>query len=265
MVKHLTRFLRKTFGFKPYVFFSQYFFGIILLAVGTLALGSLYLNNKNVDYIVQEFVSGFIKIWSNVKEVVVPNTYEIFDLYKKQREELIKENHQLKNQIFYLENENNSLRKIHKLNKRSSYKTITARILTRFDPTFTNSVLVDSGKESGVKEGNIVLYADQLIGRVIQVSTKSSKILLLSDPNSQIPVTGSVSGAYGILIGQGGEDPVIKFISGEFIKGEVILTSGECADIPAGLIVGKIKDLINNNVLINLEYRKTNYVSINTC
>lgn len=119
---------------------------------------------------------------------------------------------------------------------------VTARITTVVDGPFAQTVLANAGKLQGVEPGAVALNEGGLVGRVTQLGDRSSRILLISNYQSQLPVLGEVSGVRAIMQGKDRDRGVLKDMPEEaaFIEGERILSSGEGGAFPRGLVVGTV-------------------------
>ena len=86
-----------------------------------------------------------------------------------------------------------------------------------------------------------------LVGKIVEVNYLSSRILLLSDLNSKIPVTVEPNGILSILSGTGEDHGVIQYSKRyEDIKNQsIVYTSGTSGLFKSGIPVG----VINKNVL----------------
>lgn len=117
---------------------------------------------------------------------------------------------------------------------------VTARITTVIDGPFAQTVLANAGSRQGVVPGAVALNEGGLVGRVIQLGESSSRILLVSNYQSQLPVLGEVSGVRAILQGKDRDRGVLKDLpeAADFIEGERVLSSGEGGAYPRGLVVG---------------------------
>lgn len=105
------------------------------------------------------------------------------------------------------------------------------------------TLLVDKGSEASVRVGDWVVFKNVLIGVVAEVSPKTSRIRLLSDPSTKIPaITGS--GALGLVTGQFGTEIKLGNVvqDDSLVEGDLVLSSGE-ADFPKGLVLGKIANV----------------------
>lgn len=101
-------------------------------------------------------------------------------------------------------------------------------------------LLIDKGRNEGVKENDLVVLKNILIGRVVNLSPKMASVQLLSDPDSRIPVVTS-SGAEGILEGKFGSEMNITNVlqSEKLLESEIVFTSGK-DNYPRNLVVGEI-------------------------
>ena len=111
-----------------------------------------------------------------------------------------------------------------------------------------------------------VLNEGYLAGRIVEVNFVSSRILLLNDLNSRIPVTVSPSGTQAILSGIGKREPSLEYLPDNFIlsdKENVVFTSGKDGVLFPGIAVGKIV-LEDNKKLVKLfaDPDQINFVSV---
>ncbi|MEL6286038.1 MAG: rod shape-determining protein MreC [Pseudomonadota bacterium] len=116
----------------------------------------------------------------------------------------------------------------------------TVRIVAETDGPFADTLLADAGRRSGVQVDDVAFNEMGLVGRVIAVGERSSRILMITDFNSRVPVMGERSGVRAVLYGS--RDLVGRLSDlpedDGFIIGERILTSGEGGVFPRGLVAG---------------------------
>ena len=107
---------------------------------------------------------------------------------------------------------------------------------------FANTLLINAGKNYGIKIGQPAISSLGLVGYVVNVGMKTSRVLLIIDINSMIPVYLTNSNWPAVVQGQNGKLLKIKFLSSKAIpiEGEVIQTSGHGARLPSGINVGKV-------------------------
>jgi len=109
------------------------------------------------------------------------------------------------------------------------------------DGPFVQSRLIGAGSRRGVDTGDPVLNAYGLIGRVVETGSVSSRVLLLTDLNSRIPVMADRSNARAVLVGDNSEYPRLDFLTrnADLEDGDRIVTSGDDGIMPRGLPIGQ--------------------------
>jgi len=118
---------------------------------------------------------------------------------------------------------------------------VTARVAAETDGPFAETMLANAGRAQGVKDGAIAVNEGGLVGRVTRLGERSSRILLVTDFNSRIPVMGEQSGLRAIVYGGRDGLGVLTDLPerGKFVPGERILTSGEGGVFPRGIVAGQ--------------------------
>lgn len=111
-------------------------------------------------------------------------------------------------------------------------------------------ILIDQGRENGVAVGMPVVTPAGLVGRVIELGGRWSKVMLLIDPTSSVNVVIQSSRATGVLQGQVGGEIVIKYLpQGEIVKnGDLVLTSGIGGTFPKRLVVGQVVEVRHRDI-----------------
>ena len=162
-----------------------------------------------------------------------------------------KENEKLKSEIFelkkeklntsYLETENKQLQEIVQLDKKLSFTTVGAKIMLDKNSPYLNSVIINKGSNSGIKLGMPVLSRGHLAGKIVEVNFMSSRILLLNDLNSKIPVVISPTGDQAILSGIGELKPGLEYLPEDFYPADdnLVYTSGKDGVLLPGISIGK--------------------------
>ena len=108
---------------------------------------------------------------------------------------------------------------------------------------FEWAVIIDRGSSDGVTLDMPVIAADGLVGRVVKISPTSSKVMLISDPDSRVGVKLASSGERGLLVGGRGEELRLDLINPdtEVLPAEPVLTSGYQGSLfPPGIPVGQV-------------------------
>lgn len=126
---------------------------------------------------------------------------------------------------------------------------IIARAIGVKASPYADTLQIDLGAEHGIRLGMPVVTDRGLVGRIAEVFSNSSTVLLLSDPNSSINVMTQSSRAPGTLNGRAGQDPVMDFIPPDMkvAVGEIVITSGLGGNFPKGLVVGQITEVLHSD------------------
>ena len=186
----------------------------------------------------------------SIPENLAKNTFiEVSDYttffkdYKKKREELSKlQSKDISSQITQYENK--ELKEL--INDYiSSSDKILAKIIVDQDSPFLKSIIINKGSKDNIKIGTNIYDQSYLIGRVIEVNYKTSRVLLLSDLNSNVPVTIAPQNIQAIITGGGDDFAEIKYIkqglSNEFDDKSIVYTSGTGAIFKSGIPIGKVQ------------------------
>ncbi|MDB4140712.1 rod shape-determining protein MreC [Candidatus Pelagibacter sp.] len=227
---------------------SLIFFSIIFLILGSF-------NFKIINYVkigITEIVyrSSFIV---SVPENLLKESYITIQNHNK----LYKENEKIKSELEILKAkdllneftilENQRLKKIVDDYLVKS-DTIIAKVLSDKSSPFLRSIIINKGSKQKINLGMAVMDGAYIVGKVVEVNYLSSRILLLSDLNSKIPVIIEPNAVFSILSGTGKDYGVIEYSKKyEDIKNEsIIYTSGAGNLFKAGIPIGRM-NLINLN------------------
>ena len=120
--------------------------------------------------------------------------------------------------------------------------TVFAKVLSDKGSPFLKSIIINRGSKHGVKLGMVAMDEEYLVGKVVEVNYMSSRVLLLSDLNSKIPVTVEPNGLLSILSGTGENYGVIQYSKAyeDIQRHSVIYTSGTSGLFKAGIPIGQI-------------------------
>ena len=141
----------------------------------------------------------------------------------------------------------------------SSSNKILAKIIVDHDSPFLKSVIINKGSKDDIKIGTNIYDQSYLVGRVIEVNYKTSRVLLLSDLNSNVPVTIAPQNIQAIVTGSGENYGQIKYIkaglSEELVDESIVYTSGTGAIFKSGVPIGKLRsDKIGSSNRYNVEF-----------
>ena len=143
----------------------------------------------------------------------------------------------------FLENENKRLKEIVGEDPNIS-EGIVSRVLIDKDGKFLKSIILNKGSKNGIKLGMVVLEKNYLVGQIIEVNYTTSRAILISDLNSNIPVVIEPGSYQSILNGSGKDFGIIKYSKDKLNLDEnaIVYTSGSGGNFRAGLPIG----IINN-------------------
>lgn len=119
-------------------------------------------------------------------------------------------------------------------------QAVTARVVAEENGPFAASKIANAGAANGVREGFAAINEHGLVGRVVRVGEYTSRVLLLTDFSSRIPVMGTKSGDRALLVGDNGSSARLlePETPDQIIPGEVWVTSGDDGKMPLGVRVG---------------------------
>ena len=230
--------------------FSLFF--LIILSIVFLILGRFNLSAINyIKVSINELVyrsSFIVSVPENYIKKTYINVQDHFTYYDEYLK-LKKENIELKSSIentSFITSENERLKKII-----DDYiivsDEIIAKVLIDKQSPFLRSMIINKGSKNNIKLGMAVLDGEFLVGKVVEVNFTTSRVLLLSDLNSKIPVTIEPEGYQSILSGTGKNNGIIQYSKEEIIlkEGSSVFTSGSGALFRSGIPIGKITNKIN--------------------
>lgn len=146
-----------------------------------------------------------------------------------------------------LRHENNLLRQeLHLLSSDASKSLIAAQVVSRSVSVSQQSILVDKGTNDGFKEGMAVISQGYLVGRVVETTNTTSRIMLITSAESLLPIVLQDSRSVGLLKG-GTEGLIVDEIPRDVtIKPEEAIVTSPVGDvIKSGIPVGKIQTLVS--------------------
>ena len=213
---------------------------IILSKFNFTAINYLKLGINEVVYRVS-FIASMPEKYISYSLNTIEDHVKLYTDYNSKKEELKKLKSEKYNANF-LEAENRRLKKVLEDISSSSEELIAKVIIDKQSP-FLRSIIINKGSKNEVKKGMAVLSDSYLIGKVVEVNFMTSRVLLLSDLNSKIPVTIEPGGIQSIVAGNGVDAGIIQYTKNKMpIDGEgVLYTSGTGGLLKPGLPIGKIK------------------------
>ena len=189
------------------------------------------------------------------------NFYKKFKITKEELEQLKSEN--ISTNI--IKSENDELKSLIDGYTITSNK-ILAKVIVDHESPFLRSIIINKGSKEKIKIGTNIYDRSYLVGRVIEVNYTNSRVLLLTDLNSNIPVSITPGNVQAIIVGNGDKKGEIRYIKNDLInkiddKG-IAYTSGTGSIFKSGIPVGSIDLKKNEKILINFfsDFTQLKYV-----
>ncbi len=201
--------------------------GLICLAVGT-AWGIRQTNGTFIYETYQLIARPFPGAPSSAKKL--ENAY-VLDLQQR---------------VVELENQNQKLRELIDYEKGSDLETTSlAAVIGRSADHWWQQITLNKGTKDDIKVGDIATGPGGLVGRVTTVTPHTSRVLLLSDPTSQIGAKVSRSRSTGYVRGGAGSQATMQFFEKipDVKPGDVIVTSSFSRLFPQGIPIGRIASI----------------------
>jgi rod shape-determining protein MreC len=224
------------------------FLALILLAVALMVVGKIDVAvMERVRMNVTDAVAPILDVLSKPAVTINKMIEEAWGLYNVYEENVLLK--QEKDRLLHwqvvakkLEAENKNLRNLLNFPVEPSARFITARVIADTGGAFANSVVINAGNNSGVRKGQPAVTGEGLVGRVTDLGERSSRILLITDLNSRIPVIIQSSQARAILAGNNTHQPRLIHLSpGALVsQSDRIVTSGHGGAFPPGIPVGLV-------------------------
>ncbi|HJT23145.1 MAG TPA: rod shape-determining protein MreC, partial [bacterium] len=130
-----------------------------------------------------------------------------------------------------------------------------ARIIAHDPSTWDSSFIVDLGSEDGIQEDSPVISEQGMVGRVLEVTPKNCRVLLLTDSGSSVAGIDERSRVTGIIQGTGRNQLRYAYVgSGEDIqKNDVLVSSGMGGVFPKGYPLGTVVKKTESENGLNVE------------
>jgi len=225
------------------------FFSILLIVLSKFnftAINYLKLGIKEVVFRTS-FIASLPEKYISYSFYAIKKHIELYKDYNLKKEELEKLKSEKYNTNF-LEAENSRLKKVLEDMSSSSEELIAKVIIDKQSP-FLRSIIINKGSKNKIKKGMAVLSNSYLIGKVVEVNFMTSRVLLLSDLNSKIPVTLEPGGIQSILSGDGINAGVIQYTKDKLPldRESVLYTSGTGGLLKPGIPIGNLNYNENQN------------------
>jgi len=195
-----------------------------------------------VDRVVPNFDWAMAPVTGTIN---IARDFQSYQRIYQQNQELRRELQQMKawkEAALQLEQENARLLDLNnvRLDPRLTY--VTGVVMADSGSPFRQSVIVNIGLRDGIVDGWAAMDGLGLVGRISGVGENTSRVILLTDTSSRIPVTIQPSGQRALIVGDNTSAPPIDFLEdkAQVRPGDRVITSGDGGIFPAGLLAGQV-------------------------
>jgi rod shape-determining protein MreC len=243
--------LRRLLAFLPWITFLAVMFYVFSLNFRPV---------ERMD-VLQRVVVEVIAPVSKSFETTYRAVEQVFKDYLLLRE-AHQENHRLRTQVAQLQNqlteyheaylENLRLRRLLDFKTTTKAEALPAQVVVH-DPTgWFQTLIVDKGSQDGVQADMPVVNDEGVVGRIMDVSERYSRVLLLTDPANSVDGMIERNRIRGILAGKDPATCLLKYVRGNFDvqMGDLVITSGKDGIYPKGLRLGRVKGVFKDPVAL---------------
>lgn len=162
-----------------------------------------------------------------------------------------------------LEGENVQLRDLLATRDRGRYEVVTARVIALGPSNFEHTITLDVGSDDGVALDMPIINGDGLVGRIIQVTPRASRVMLAIDPTFSAAASVAANDEQGHIDGRGGDlmrfhpwDPEIAISVGD----EIVTSSYSNGVFPPGIPIGTVEHVGEQTTLLSRDVDVRPYV-----
>lgn len=224
---------------------------LLVLGTGLLVLFLLWrIDSPRVERFRLAFVDAVVP---NMDWAMAPITrisrmvddYSSYARIHEQNQELRRELQQMRawrEAALQLEQRNAQLLDLNQVRLDPSLTHVTGVVMADSGSPFRKSVLINVGLRDGIVDGWAAMDGLGLAGRIAGVGQRSSRVILLTDSNSRVPVTLQPSGQRALVSGDNSPMPVLEFIEApdDLRPGDRVVSASDGGVFPPGLLVGEV-------------------------
>lgn len=210
--------------------------------------------------------------WAMAPVTGAVNLVRDFQSYQRivqQNQELRRELQQMKawkEAALQLEQENARLLDLNNVQLDPRLTYITGVVMADAGSPYRQSVLLNIGARDGIVDGWAAMDGIGLVGRISGVGQKISRVILLTDTSSRMPVTIQPSGQTAMVVGDNTAAPALDFIEDPDLvrPGDRVVSSGDGGVFPAGLLVGQVAEDKQGRMRVRLaaDYERLEFLRV---
>jgi len=228
----------------------------LLFILLLLAIAGLVLHETGNTQAVENLILGPVTPFQSHLSALTKDFSDLVQTFRDLRE-LRRRNEELQSladslmienvRLEELESENETLRQLLQFtqaNPTHSYRAaeVVGHVVGQDPSNLLRYIIIDVGTGDGIAKGMPVVTDRGLVGRIVEVSSRSSKALLITDASSSVNAIIQSSRATGVVEGKADGGLVMKYIPQQVTVnvGDIILTSGLGATFPKRLVIGQV-------------------------
>ena len=252
---------------------------LILFSIIFLILGSFNFKIINFNKIVIKEIIYYSSFIVNIPENIIIKSFNKVSDHNNHYDDYL----DIKNKLQVLKNkdlekkiisfENVELKKLiddYFIIDRQAY----AKVLIDKESPFLRSIIINKGSRNGVKVGMTVYDDIYLVGKIVEVNFLTSRVLLISDINSKVPITIQPQNIQAIMSGLEKVSGQLQYTNQEELISEnnqkmIVVTSGVGGIFKSGIPIGEINladTSINEKLIVNFyrDFSQLKYVKISS-
>lgn len=250
----------------------------LVLAVLAIALLALFLLWRIDSPRVERFRTAIVDTvvpnmdWAMAPVTRVTRMFEDFQSYARiyeQNQELRRELQQMRawrEAALQLEQRNAQLLDMARVRLDPQLTHVTGVVMADSGSPYRQSVLLNVGARDGIVDGWAVMDGLGLAGRIAGVGDRSSRVIMLTDSNSRVPVVVQPSGQHALLSGDNGPMPVLEFVDNAdaLRPGDRVVSASDGGVFPPGLLVGEVVQGYDGRlrVMLAVDYGRLDFLRV---
>lgn len=195
-----------------------------------------------IDRVMPSFSWAMVPVTGTIN---IARDFQSYQRLLEQNQQLRRELQQMKSwkeAALQLRQENARLLDLNNVRLDPQLTYVTGVVMADSGSPFRQSVLLNVGAHDGIVDGWATMDGIGLVGRISGVGKNTTRVILLTDTTSRIPVTIQPSGQRAIMSGDNTSAPTVEFLENpeQVRPGDRVISSGDGGVFPANLLIGQI-------------------------
>ncbi|MEM1236768.1 MAG: rod shape-determining protein MreC [Pseudomonadota bacterium] len=248
---------------------------VAVLALGLIAIFLVWrIDSPRVERLRTEVTDRFVPSfdWAMAPVTGLAHLASDFRSYQRiyeQNQELKRELQQMKawkEAALQLEQENARLLDLNKVGLDPKFTHVTGVVMADSGSPFRQSLLINVGARDGIRDGWATMDGLGLVGRISGVGQTTSRVMLLTDASSRVPITIQPAGVRAILAGDNTMRPQLDLIENiEALRpGDRVFSSGDGSVFPSGILIGEVVQDADRRLRVRLvaDYERLEFLRV---